>query len=485
MLEYSLIKQHRPRFNIRLRDDKSYPFLAVTVGDEWPRPMVMRGRKRKGVRYFGPYGHAYAIRETLDLLLRTFPLRTCSDNKFGRHERLGRPCLLFHIEKCSGPCVGEIDHAAYDGLVDELLEFLDGDTDTIVRRLEGRDAGGRVRAGVRAGRPPPRPPDQRAQGDRAAADGRRPQRGHRRRRHRRGRPRGRGAGLLRPQGPGRRPQGLRARQGRGRGPRRARRRRPRGPLRRPAARRAEVGAGADRARRPRALRRLAVAPAGLAGGGAGAPAGGEARAAGHRDPQRQRGVHPAPPAPGQRPQRPGPRPQRAAGCPRPARGAPAHRVLRHEPHPGQRLRRFDGRRGGRAAEEVRLPALQGEVGGGQRRLRRHGGGADAPADRVPRRAVATRRPTLGEVLVPAPAPARRRREGSAQRRRPGPRGAGPRRGDPGGVVGQAVRGGLRARRGRPGAGAAGLRGAVHAAAHPRRGPPVRHHLPPRARAASA
>ena len=137
MLEYSLIKQHRPRFNIRLRDDKSYPFLAVTVGDEWPRPMVMRGRKRKGVRYFGPYAHAYAIRETLDLLLRTFPLRTCSDNKFGRHERLGRPCLLFHIEKCTGPCVGEVDHETYDRLVDELVEFLDGDTDTIVRRLEG------------------------------------------------------------------------------------------------------------------------------------------------------------------------------------------------------------------------------------------------------------------------------------------------------------------------------------------------------------
>ncbi len=136
MLEYSLIKQHQPRFNIRLRDDKSYPFLAVTVGDEWPRPMVMRGRKRKGVRYFGPYGHAYAIRETLDLLLRTFPLRTCSDNKFGRHERLGRPCLLFHIEKCSGPCVGEIDHDAYQKLVDELIDFLDGDTDTIVGRLE-------------------------------------------------------------------------------------------------------------------------------------------------------------------------------------------------------------------------------------------------------------------------------------------------------------------------------------------------------------
>src|SRR5690606_16164668 len=97
-----------------------------------------RGRKRKGVRYFGPYGHAYAIRETLDLLLRTFPLRTCSDNKFGRHQRLGRPCLLFHIEKCSGPCVGEVDHETYDRMVSELLDFLDGDTDTVVDRLEGQ-----------------------------------------------------------------------------------------------------------------------------------------------------------------------------------------------------------------------------------------------------------------------------------------------------------------------------------------------------------
>jgi len=138
MLEYSLIKQHQPRFNIRLRDDKTYPFLAVTVDDEWPRAMVMRGSKRKGVRYFGPYAHAYAIRETLDLLLRTFPIRTCSDNKLARHQKLGRPCLLFHIEKCSGPCVGEIDAAAYRELVQELLDFLDGDTDAIVARLERR-----------------------------------------------------------------------------------------------------------------------------------------------------------------------------------------------------------------------------------------------------------------------------------------------------------------------------------------------------------
>jgi len=136
MLEYSLIKEHQPRFNIRLKDDKSYPFLAITVGDEWPRAMVMRGAKRKGVRYFGPYGHAYAIRETLDLLLRTFPIRTCSDNKLNRHAKLGRPCLLFHIEKCSGPCVAEIDKPSYDGLVAELIEFLDGETDTIVKRLE-------------------------------------------------------------------------------------------------------------------------------------------------------------------------------------------------------------------------------------------------------------------------------------------------------------------------------------------------------------
>ena len=140
MLEYSLIKQHRPRFNIRLRDDKSYPFLAITVDEEFPRAMVMRGRKRKGTRYFGPYAHAYAIRDTLDLLLRSFPIRTCSPGKFNEHHRLGRPCLLFHIEKCSGPCVGEIEEMPYRQLVEELCDFLDGDTDEIVRRLEGEMA---------------------------------------------------------------------------------------------------------------------------------------------------------------------------------------------------------------------------------------------------------------------------------------------------------------------------------------------------------
>lgn len=136
LLENTLIKRHKPRFNVRLVDDKSYPYLAVTVSDDWPRPMVMRGARRKGVRYFGPYGQAYAIRETLDLLLRTFPLRTCSDNKFGRHERLGRPCLLFHIEKCSGPCVGEISKADYDQDVADFLRFLEGDTAEVVNALQ-------------------------------------------------------------------------------------------------------------------------------------------------------------------------------------------------------------------------------------------------------------------------------------------------------------------------------------------------------------
>ncbi len=136
MLEYNLIKQHRPRFNVRLVDDKSYPYLAVTVEDEWARPRVMRGTKRKGTRYFGPYAHAYAIRDTLDQLLRTFPVRTCSDAKLERHAKLGKPCLLFHIEKCSGPCVGEVSREDYDRMVSDLIEFLEGDTQPVIDRLD-------------------------------------------------------------------------------------------------------------------------------------------------------------------------------------------------------------------------------------------------------------------------------------------------------------------------------------------------------------
>ncbi|MFM8304191.1 MAG: excinuclease ABC subunit UvrC [Actinomycetota bacterium] len=135
-LEYNLIKRHRPRFNIRYKDDKSYPYLAVTLDEEWPRAMVMRGQKRKDRRYFGPYAHAYAIRETLDLLLRTFPIRTCTQAKFDRHRRLGRPCLYAHIEKCAAPCVDDITKADYDALVGDLVAFLDGEHGPVLARLE-------------------------------------------------------------------------------------------------------------------------------------------------------------------------------------------------------------------------------------------------------------------------------------------------------------------------------------------------------------
>jgi excinuclease ABC subunit C len=136
LLEYALIKEHKPRFNIRLQDDKSFPFMAITTDEEWPRAMMFRGKRRKGVRYFGPYVHPGAIRDTLELLLRTFPVRTCAASKFKQHERLGRPCLLFHIEKCSGPCVGEVSAAEYKVHVDGLMKFLDGDNTEIVATLE-------------------------------------------------------------------------------------------------------------------------------------------------------------------------------------------------------------------------------------------------------------------------------------------------------------------------------------------------------------
>ena len=138
MLEYSLIKAHRPRFNIRLRDDKSYPYLAITRSDQWPRAHVMRGRRRKGTAYYGPYAHTYAIRKTLDLVLRTFPVRTCSDSLFRRQHLQGRPCLLFHIEKCSGPCVGEVSEEQYGEAVDGLSSFLQGDTDHVIDGLTDR-----------------------------------------------------------------------------------------------------------------------------------------------------------------------------------------------------------------------------------------------------------------------------------------------------------------------------------------------------------
>jgi len=139
-LEYNWIKEFDPRFNVRYRDDKTYPVLAVTVGEEFPRLHVYRGPRRRGVRYFGPYAHAWAIRETLDLLLRVFPARTCSAGVFKRHGQIGRPCLLGYIDKCSAPCVGRVDAQQHRDIVTDFCDFLAGRTDHLVRQLERRMA---------------------------------------------------------------------------------------------------------------------------------------------------------------------------------------------------------------------------------------------------------------------------------------------------------------------------------------------------------
>ncbi|MFH9618706.1 excinuclease ABC subunit UvrC [Streptomyces pratensis] len=135
-LEYSWIKEFDPRFNVKYRDDKSYPYLAVTLNEEFPRVQVMRGAKKKGVRYFGPYGHAWAIRETVDLMLRVFPVRTCSAGVFKNAERTGRPCLLGYIGKCSAPCVGRVSPEEHRDLAEEFCDFMAGRTGTYIRRLE-------------------------------------------------------------------------------------------------------------------------------------------------------------------------------------------------------------------------------------------------------------------------------------------------------------------------------------------------------------
>ncbi|WP_371499831.1 excinuclease ABC subunit UvrC [Kitasatospora sp. NBC_00374] len=135
-LEYSWIKEFDPRFNVKYRDDKSYPELAVTLNEEFPRVQVMRGAHKKGVRYFGPYGHAWAIRETVDLLLRVFPVRTCSNGVFKRARQVGRPCLLGYIGKCAAPCVGKVSAAEHQALAEEFCEFMAGRTGGFLRRLE-------------------------------------------------------------------------------------------------------------------------------------------------------------------------------------------------------------------------------------------------------------------------------------------------------------------------------------------------------------
>jgi excinuclease ABC subunit C len=159
-LEYSWIKEYDPRFNVKYRDDKTYPYLAVTMGEEYPRVQVMRGAKRKGTRYFGPYSHAWAIRDTVDTLLRVFPVRTCSAGVFKRAGQIGRPCLLGYIGKCAAPCVGRVSEAEHRELAEDFCDFMSGQTARFIRRLtaqmkEASDAeeyerAARVRDDIRA-----------------------------------------------------------------------------------------------------------------------------------------------------------------------------------------------------------------------------------------------------------------------------------------------------------------------------------------------
>lgn len=135
-LEYSWIKEFDPRFNVKYRDDKSYPWLAITMGEEYPRVMVGRGAKRKGTKYFGPYSHAWAIRETVDLLLRVFPMRSCSNGVFKRSSQIGRPCLLGYIDKCAAPCVGRVDADEHREIASDFADFMGGRTDAFVKRIE-------------------------------------------------------------------------------------------------------------------------------------------------------------------------------------------------------------------------------------------------------------------------------------------------------------------------------------------------------------
>ncbi|HEY3561587.1 MAG TPA: excinuclease ABC subunit UvrC, partial [Kribbella sp.] len=134
-LEYSWIKEFDPRYNVKYRDDKSYPWLAVTVGEDYPRVMVGRGAKKRGTRYFGPYSHAWAIRETVDQLLRVFPMRSCSNGVFKRSGQIGRPCLLGYIDKCAAPCVGNVTPEQHREIVDDFCDFMAGNTNTFVKRI--------------------------------------------------------------------------------------------------------------------------------------------------------------------------------------------------------------------------------------------------------------------------------------------------------------------------------------------------------------
>ena len=135
LLEYSYIQEHKPRYNVRLKDDKSYPWLAITLNEKWPKAFMYRGKQKKGVKYFGPYPSPYAIREILDTLINIFPIRTCNTTKFNEHKRRGRGCLLFDLDKCSAPCIDNIDEKSYKEYINGLIKFLNGETNTVKQSM--------------------------------------------------------------------------------------------------------------------------------------------------------------------------------------------------------------------------------------------------------------------------------------------------------------------------------------------------------------
>ena len=473
-LEYNWIKEYDPRFNVRYRDDKTYPVLAVTLNEEYPQLRVYRGPRKKGVRYFGPYAHAWAIRETLKLLTRVFPARVCSSGVFKRHGQIGRPCMLGYIDKCSAPCVGRVSAEEHRQIVLDFCDFLAGHTDQLIARIEKemqvaaadmdferaarlRDDAGALQAGRRE-----------------AGRGARRRHRRRRRRLRRRRARGRGPGLPRARRPGPRPARLGRRdRGRQRRPRAGRR----SSSRSSTASRPTLAGSADdavqpvprevlvpgAARGPPPADAVALRPARLAGLAARRPARRQAHARRDRRAQRPRGADPAQAPPRRRPHRPQRRARGAPGAAGPRHRAAAHRVHRRQPRPGLRRRGEPRRLRGRAGQEVGLPALRDPRRRGGRRRRgdrrgrpppvralpprdRRGGrrprrrrrargetidgvrrrsGVPGPGDRADgaRRAAARHRPDDGaaaEVRLPAE-PARRRRRRPAGRR--GGRGA--------------------------------------------------------------
>ncbi len=450
------------------------------AGDDRRRRVAATGggarRKRSGVRYFGPYPNVGAIRETLDLLLRSFPVRTCSDTKFRRHQRLGRPCLLYHIERCSGPCVGAVDHDEYDRLVDDLIAFLSGDTGPLETGLEAAMQERRPWRSSSSGPPscgtssrPSGRPMPCARWSSVAPRTSMSRAG-------RGRARGGGPGVPRAVGQGGGPSGPVRGQGRGPDAGPADRADPGRRLRRAAFRRAPPGAGPDHAGRHRRRHRLPRGAPGRPGGRPGPGAGPEAGAAGRRWSRMPESRSSATGCSGPRTttagRGPSRRSKRELGLPEAPLRIECYDMshLQGTDYVGSMVVFEDG-----LAEEERVPPLQGGHRGRQRRLRGHGGGADPPAHRSAGRRGHVRRtgaepawtdgrwatgpPAAGAVRLPAAAAAARRRARPAPRGRAGARRAGAGRPDPDRLAGQELRGGLPPGQRRSGPAAPAVRGA--------------------------